>query len=114
LKKWLACELDEEDKPIPSSQQEQLNLPRGLAIPFNKEESEKVKAQFLRVTISGGCSYSFWENPEVVQLLMMFRSTASDVIPSWKVLSGYLLNEAAEKVGQITAQKMKNKELGLL
>jgi hypothetical protein len=78
--------------------QSQLKVFRGIQVPFNSEQAEIVCEQFLRATISANLPFRWVEDPEVVSLFLLFRSTATDVIPSRHQMSGQLLNRANDNV----------------
>ncbi|KAJ8503277.1 hypothetical protein ONZ45_g11006 [Pleurotus djamor] len=69
-----------------SSAQSQLNVDEGLDTPFSTDEIIYVRQQFLRATISANLPSSWVDNPEVRILFEMFRSTATQVIPSRRCL----------------------------
>jgi hypothetical protein len=78
--------------------QPELKVYRGANIPFSSAEVERVREQFLRATVSANLPFRWTEDVEVIKLLLMFRSTACDVIPSRDVLSGTLLDAASAEV----------------
>ena len=81
-----------------SFMQSQLKVFRGIQVPFNSEQAEIVREQFLCATISANLPFRWIEDPEVVSLFLLFRSTATDVMPSRHQLSGRLLDRANDKV----------------
>jgi hypothetical protein len=78
--------------------QTELQVFKGINIPFSKSQMEIIETQFLRATISANLPFRWVDNPEVIKLFLMFRSAAGEVIPGRKVLSGRLLNEEASRV----------------
>ncbi|KAJ7838351.1 hypothetical protein B0H14DRAFT_3459380 [Mycena olivaceomarginata] len=90
-------------------QQTELKVFRGLNIPFNDAQSEIVRNQFLRATISANLPFRWTLDPEIIKLFFMFRSTATDVMPSDKVISGRLLDEAAARVEKEIVSTVKGK-----
>ncbi|TFK58634.1 hypothetical protein BDN72DRAFT_781827 [Pluteus cervinus] len=78
--------------------QTQLKLFRGIQVPFNEEQMKIVQEQFLRATISANLPFRWVEDPEVVALFLLFRSTAGLVIPSRQQVSGELLDKANSEV----------------
>ena len=77
-----------------SMKQSHLKVFRGIQVPFTSEQKSIVHEQFLRVTISANLPFQWVEDPEVMILFLLFRSTAGEVIPSRKEISGQLLNKA--------------------
>ncbi|KAJ7431571.1 ribonuclease H-like domain-containing protein [Mycena galericulata] len=70
----------------------------GQDMPFSSAQIQAIEAQTLRATVSTGIPFRVWENREMKELLGMLRTAAPDIMPSRKVVSGRLLNEAAAKV----------------
>ncbi|KAJ7237891.1 ribonuclease H-like domain-containing protein [Mycena haematopus] len=89
--------------------QPELTVYRGANIPFSSSELERVRAQFLRATVSANLPFRWTEDVEVIKLFIMFRALACDAIPSRDVLSGTLLNKASIEVEKAlrTALKLK-------
>jgi len=77
-----------------SLKQSQLKVFRGIQVPFTDEQETILHEQFLRATISANLPFRWVEDPEVMTLFLLFRSTAGDVIPSRLQLSGHLLDNA--------------------
>jgi hypothetical protein len=77
-----------------SLKQSHLKVFRGIQVPFNEEQQEIVHKQFLRATVSANLPFRWVEDPEIITLFLLFRSTADEVIPSRQQLSGRLLDEA--------------------
>ncbi|RDB26066.1 hypothetical protein Hypma_006483 [Hypsizygus marmoreus] len=77
-----------------SLKQSQLKVFRGIQVPFSQEQEKIVRTQFLRATISANLPFRWVEDPEVITLFLLFRSTAGDVLPSCKQISGQLLDNA--------------------
>ncbi|KAJ6562267.1 hypothetical protein B0H19DRAFT_1210101 [Mycena capillaripes] len=92
-----------------SMQQTQLKVFKGLNIPFSDAQSEMVRSQFLRATVSANLPFCWTINPEVIKLFLMFRSTATDVMPLDEVIGGRLLDEAAAKVDKEVVAMVKSK-----
>ena len=74
--------------------QSHLKVFRGIQVPFTSEQESIVREQFLRATISANLPFRWVEDPEVMILFLLFRSTAGEVMPSRKEISGQLLNDA--------------------
>ena len=79
-------------------QQTELKVFRGIDVPFNQAQAELVQHQFLRATISANLPFQWTENVEVIKLFLMFRSAATNVVPTRNVLSGCLLDIADKDV----------------
>jgi hypothetical protein len=73
--------------------QSHLKVFQRIQVPFNKEQQKIVRKQFLRATISANLPFRWVEDPEIITLFLLFRSTAGEVMPSRQQLSGWLLNE---------------------
>ena len=73
--------------------QSKLKVYRGINVPFTSEETENVRKQFLRATISANLPFRWVEDPEVIKLFYLFRATAGAVIPNRLQVSGKLLDE---------------------
>ncbi|KAF8878171.1 ribonuclease H-like domain-containing protein [Gymnopilus junonius] len=80
--------------------QTQLKVFRGIQVPFTAEQVPVVQAQFLRATVSANLPFQWTEDPEVIKLFYLFRSTAGEVIPSRYQISGPLLDDANATVTQ--------------
>lgn len=93
--------------------QTQLKVFKGLDIPFSDAQGEAVRTQFLRATVSANLPFRWTLDPEVIKLFMMFRSTATDVMPTDKVISGRLLDEEVRKVDKEVAKTLKGKYVTL-
>ncbi|KAJ6569136.1 ribonuclease H-like domain-containing protein [Mycena capillaripes] len=89
--------------------QTQLKVIKGLNIPFSDAQAAIINTQFLRAIISANLPFRWTVDPEIIKLFLMFRSTATDVIPSDKVISGRLLDEEAEKVDRAVAKILKGR-----
>ena len=74
--------------------QSQLKVFRGIQVPFTKEQEAIVHEQFLCATISANLPFRWVEDPEVISLFLLFRSTAGSVMPSRRQISGQLLDNA--------------------
>ncbi|KAG6898903.1 hypothetical protein C0993_002949 [Termitomyces sp. T159_Od127] len=81
-----------------SMKQSHLKLSRGINIPFTPEQEEVVRKQFLWATISANLQFRWVEDPEVMTLFLLFWSTAGNVMPSQKQISGQLLDKANDVV----------------
>ncbi|GLB45578.1 putative protein of unknown function (DUF 659) [Lyophyllum shimeji] len=81
-----------------SMKQSQLKVFRGIQVPFTEEQKRIVREQFLRATISANLPFRWVDDPEVMSLFLLFRSTAGDVMPSRKQISGPLLDNANVEV----------------
>jgi len=78
--------------------QKTLSLPKGIAIPFSREETSAIKCQFLRATISANLPYRWVSDPEVKKLFLMLRSRADEVLPGRREMSGRILDNEYVKV----------------
>lgn len=78
--------------------QSQMKVYKGINIPFSTEESAAVQQQFLHATISANLPFMWTEDIEVIKLFLMFRATATNVMPAASSLAGRLLNSANEQV----------------
>jgi hypothetical protein len=85
----------------------------GVNMPFSQSESQAIKAQALRAIISTNSSFGLFENPEMQTLFKMIRTTSVEILPSRKVASGRLLNDAAVIVEGKINKVMHQQELGL-
>ncbi|KAJ6564768.1 hypothetical protein B0H19DRAFT_942310 [Mycena capillaripes] len=92
-----------------SMKQTQLKVFKGLDIPFSDAQAEAVRTQFLRGTISANLPFRWTVDPEIIKLFLMFRSTATDVMPSDRVLSGRLLDEEVVKVEKEVVRAVKGR-----
>ena len=81
-----------------SMKQSQLKIFQGIHIPFTDKQRELVHKQFLCATISANLPFRWVEDPEVISLFLLFRSTASDVMPSRKQIAGQILDDANSEV----------------
>ncbi|KAF8196213.1 hypothetical protein K438DRAFT_1760391 [Mycena galopus ATCC 62051] len=87
--------------------QPELQVYRGANIPFSAAEVDRVKAQFLRATISANIPFRWTEDIEVIKLFLMFRAMACNVMPTRDVLSGRLLDEASEEVERLLGKELR-------
>lgn len=78
--------------------QGELKVFRGVDIPFSERETDAVKRQFLRATVSANLPFQWLENPEIVKLFLMFHSQADKVIPGRRAISGSLLDGESNRV----------------
>ncbi|KAJ7284775.1 ribonuclease H-like domain-containing protein [Mycena rebaudengoi] len=97
----------------PQKKQATLVAYRHNEMPFGATEHAEIQAQALRAVVSAKIAFHALRDPEMLKLFGMLRTTAPDIIPSGKVLSGRLLNEEAENVELKIKKLMKNKHLGL-
>lgn len=72
----------------------------GTEMPFSTPQTNAIQAQALRAVISANLPFHVFENPEILKLMSMLRSAAPAIMPSAKLVSGRLLNDAAEIVHQ--------------
>ena len=91
-----------------------LKADRNLDMPFSANDIAAIEAQTLHVTISANLLFCAFEDPKVLELLCMLCTAAPDIMPSWKVVSGRLLDEAAQKVKAKLEKVLVGKEIGLL
>ncbi len=87
--------------------QSQLKVFRGIQVPFSEDQEKIVREQFLRATISANLPFRWVEDPEVMKLFLLFRSSAGDVIPSRKQIAGELLDQADTEVRQRVKAELK-------
>ena len=87
--------------------QTSLKVFRGIQVPFSSEQEKIVREQFLRATISANLPFRWVEDPEVIALFLLFRSTAGEVMPSRQQLSGDLLNQANGEVRRRVKAELK-------
>ncbi|KAJ6595994.1 hypothetical protein B0H10DRAFT_1828712 [Mycena sp. CBHHK59/15] len=92
-----------------SMEQTQLKVFKGLNIPFSDAQAEAVRTQFCRATISANLPFRWTVDPEIIKLFLMFRSTATDVMPADNVISGRLLDEEAAKVDKEVVRAVKGR-----
>ncbi|KAK6983944.1 ribonuclease H-like domain-containing protein [Favolaschia claudopus] len=92
--------------------QPQLKVFKGIDMPFNDAQTDMVKAQFLRATVSANLPFLWTTDAEVIKLFLMFRSRATDVMPSDDVLSGRLLDESAAQVDSDVKAELAGKSDG--
>ncbi|KAF8993154.1 hypothetical protein BDZ89DRAFT_973069 [Hymenopellis radicata] len=85
------------EKTKDTLRQTHLKVFKGINIPFPSKEKTAIQAQFLRATISANLPFRWTDDPEIIKLFLMMRATADDVIPERRVLSGRLLEDAAEQ-----------------
>jgi hypothetical protein len=118
-KKRPAQESDTPDDPdkVPSKKakvmaQGKLKAFNVFDMPFSPHEIPAIQAQTLHAVISANLSFRVFENPEVVNLFQMFRKGAAEVLPSGKVLSGRLLDDAAAGVVKDLKTVLNGKHLG--
>jgi len=74
--------------------QTHLKVFRGIQVPFSEEQQKLLHKQFLRATISANLPFRWVEDPEIITLFLLFRSTADEAMPSRKQLAGRLLDDA--------------------
>ncbi|PPQ78441.1 hypothetical protein CVT25_011885 [Psilocybe cyanescens] len=80
----------------------------GIDIPFTANQKKVVEEQFLCATISANLPFQWAEDPEVITLFLLFRSTAVNVMPSQKQISGPLLNNADKALTKRLKQFLKD------
>ena len=81
-----------------SMKQSHLKIFRGIHVPFTDEQRRLVHEQFLHATISANLPFRWVEDPEVIALFLLFRSTAGGVMPSRKQVAGQILDNANSEV----------------
>jgi hypothetical protein len=86
----------------------------GHDMPFSGSEADAVQAQALPAIVSSNSPFSLFEDPEMLTLLSMLRSQAPGIIPTRRVLSGRLLDEASTIVHQKLSQILAGEALGLV
>jgi hypothetical protein len=77
-----------------SLKQSHLKVFWGIQVPFNEKQLKIVHQQFLRATISANLPFRWVEDPEIIKLFLLFRSTAGEAMSSRQQLSGWLLDDA--------------------
>lgn len=92
-----------------SMKQSQLKVFQGIQVPFTREQEKTVQKQFLRATISANLPFRWVDDPEVILLFMLFRSTAGDVMPSRKQIAGQLLDNANVEVTKRVKAELQGK-----
>ena len=92
-----------------SLKQSKLEVFKGITIPFNSDQATMIKKQFLQATISANLPFRWTDDPEVVKLFLMFRSSASNVIPPRKALAGHLLDKESSEVELQLQEALKNR-----
>jgi hypothetical protein len=102
-----------QSKKSKTGTQQPLRVYNALSMPFSATEAAAIKAQALRAAISGNFPFRAFEDVEVLKLLGMLRKEAPDIMPSRKILSGSLLNEAANVCDRNLSAVLQGKELGL-
>ncbi|KAG6886447.1 hypothetical protein C0992_003918 [Termitomyces sp. T32_za158] len=106
-REYMASDTDTEEKPnqpppkkklltnvLALMQQSHLKVFQGPRLPFTPEQVGIVHEQFLRATVSANLPFRWVDDPEVIKLFLLFRSTAGDVILSRQQISGVLLDKA--------------------
>lgn len=86
---------------------------QGIDIPFSPGETAAIEAQALWATISAKGAFQSWDDPKVKKLFWLFQSAAPSVLPSAKVVSVRLLNEAVDRVQSKMTKKLKGQLVGL-
>jgi hypothetical protein len=89
--------------------QGQLKAFKGVNMPFSDAQRDLVQTQFLHATVLANLPFRWTLNPEVIKLFLMFRSTATDVMPTDKVVSVRLLDEEEAKVHKKMVKALKGK-----
>ena len=105
-----------DSQPAKKSKQTSLvpHVFKGIDMPFNPNEAEAVRAQALRAVISANLSFRVFEDREVIRLFEMVRSTAPSVLPSGKVISGRLLDNAGAMVETKIDKIIRSETVGLV
>ncbi|KAF9566803.1 hypothetical protein CPC08DRAFT_682210 [Agrocybe pediades] len=84
-----------------------LKVHSGIRVPFKEEQIKAIHQQFLRATVSANLPFRWVDDPEIIALFMMFRSTATDAIPSRLQISGPLLDTEDERVKKDLKKSLK-------
>ncbi|KAL1713854.1 ribonuclease H-like domain-containing protein [Schizophyllum commune] len=100
-------------KPKADLQQSQLRVYPPADKPFSKAEVEAIRAKALRVTVKNNLPFSIWDNIEFLEFLALLRTQAPTILPSAKVMSGALLQKAADDVDEAMKAMLDGKEFGL-
>ncbi|KAJ6504514.1 ribonuclease H-like domain-containing protein [Mycena vulgaris] len=114
---------DTVDEPGPAPKKQQQLQPgqstltamayRRNDMPFGDAETGVIERQALRAIISGGLPFRAFEDHEMKVLFGMLRSTVHAIMPTGKVASGRLLDEAAADVELTTLTALKGQSAGM-
>lgn len=85
----------------------------GHDMPFSVSQASALQSQTLRAIISTNSAFRLFEDPEMLALFGMMGSCAPDILPSRKVVSECILNEAASIVEEKLVRVLKNQVFGL-
>ncbi|KAF8163867.1 ribonuclease H-like domain-containing protein, partial [Mycena galopus ATCC 62051] len=94
-----------------SFSQSQLQVYKGIDIPFSKDHKMAIARQTLRATQSANLPEQWTSDPEVMKLFMTMRSRALDVLPSRTQLGGSLLKQAVDEIDANIAAQVKGQEV---
>ena len=87
---------------------------KGIDMPFSSSEIVAVQAQALRAVISANLLFTVFESPKVEKLFWMMRTAAPGIMPSAKVVSGRLLNNADAVVEAKMDKILQSESVGLV
>ncbi|KAJ3993349.1 hypothetical protein F5050DRAFT_1847240 [Lentinula boryana] len=102
------------EPPPKKAKSQTLKTYNALNMPFRDDENHAVQAQALCAIVATNSPETLFKNPEMLKLFGMLRKESPAVIPAARVISGRLLDEAAEKANDKLKRVMKNRELGLV
>jgi hypothetical protein len=86
----------------------------GVDMPFSEKQKKEVQAQALRVIISGNLPYTTFKDPEMKKFIYMMRTQAVELLPGPKLVSGRLLDKAANNVEVDLVTRFLGQDVGLL
>jgi hypothetical protein len=85
----------------------------GVDMPFTDSQIHEIEKQVLRATISANIPFIAWENPEMKKLFHLIRSTSVAILPSRKVVSSRLLDDAAQRAENKVGRALQGRSIGL-
>ncbi|KAJ6626260.1 hypothetical protein B0H10DRAFT_1942091 [Mycena sp. CBHHK59/15] len=97
----------------PTLTQSTLMAFRKNNMPYSDSEVAVLQRQALCAIISSGFPLNVFEDPEMLILFGMLRTTAPTIMPTGKVVGGRLLTSAATEVEDKVAKALKNRNAGL-
>ncbi|KAF7295822.1 DUF659 domain-containing protein [Mycena chlorophos] len=86
---------------------------KGLDLPFSDFDKELIEIQAERAVVAGNLAEDIFTQPEMVQLFRLFRSRATDVLPSRRLIGGRLLDDAVKRVDKIIVKKLTSRLVGI-
>ena len=85
---------------------------KGVDIPFSALEKDTIKAQSLWAVISVNLPFRVFEDLEVLKLIKMLRTTGPEIMPTGKVVGGWLLNKASTISRDKLAKLLQGQDIG--